>query len=743
MSHVIDIMGGSRSFKTNPPSFQPLWKPPLKDKYKAASDNQPPQQNLFDQGMDLLDDTFTDARNEVVKLFSGAKDAFDTAGDRLRDTLSEVSNEVIETYSSTREAISSTVENYLGTNSPRELIDDHLEQLNSDGDSAVFRTGVKGQVSPIIPGLAVNGQYGYGVEVTQKGGQPPAGAVGDTNPAEYEVSFDKRLLSGLSFEDPIIPIVDGTVHAKLGSRDRVSMTFDTREEASQAVELLGRVAAAETVRDAGSFTPPIGFPLPIINLGSMVEAPRNPLAAENKGYNFASVIGDCMPKNPVETVFNMGADAIAPSKDEMAFLTDHISGYTTHLDAQAGLRFGTEASGIVGELSAGIGINDIADVARKVELPKDGQPGQVTYTLALKSKINSNSRVALGPSADEALQVNIGIQTHLDHAVLTKEVSMSWAYDKDEMGPTINGKPYPEVRALLQGQLGPPENITIRLDDGIKNQADWDLSRADFLNTGIELSVDQPGETSAVALQAALGGDVSQAMDTLGEKACLTITSQRTQRSGFDVQPGAKIKSTGLGVSASLIIEAGVDDVTRLDKYVIGGKLPEQPPTLPPVEASEPQAVPSNAGAELSDQVVVVPREGLALRDAPDGQQDSVFFHGTFLNPTGSHKTDAEGQGWTEINGLDVNDRPVTGWVSDAYIAAHPQGAMNDEGRINPDLEAAGYRAYRVADGDNIWDIAAANGCDFQETAALNANHLIDPSLIFEGDVVYLPIIDQ
>jgi hypothetical protein len=67
---------------------------------------------------------------------------------------------------------------------------------------------------------------------------------------------------------------------------------------------------------------------------------------------------------------------------------------------------------------------------------------------------------------------------------------------------------------------------------------------------------------------------------------------------------------------------------------------------------------------------------------------------------------------------------------------------MNDEGRINPELDSQGYRAHRVEAGDNIWDIAQAQGFDFQETVALNADHLIDPALIFEGDVVYLPVID-
>jgi hypothetical protein len=675
---------------------------------ETASNNQHPQEGPFDQAMNWLGDRYSDAKNEMVEGISNTYDNINTA--------------ITET---------------LGLGSAQDLIDDQLEQLNSDGDSAVFQLRAEGKAAVVA---GIKGQYGFRVEVSQNGGKLPEGAKGDISPAEYEVSFDKRLLVGINIKDPVLPLIDLKGEANLRSSDRVTMTFDTREEAAQAVELLGRVAASETLRDAGSIAP---SPLPLPPSVRMIEAPRNPLVAQDGGYNSASIIDGLLPESPVETVLNMGADIVAPEAEEMKFLTDHISGYTTHLDAQARAALGANLPIAIASMGGELRLDEVASVTRNVELPSGGEPGQVTYTFALEDKVRSKEGAAIGAEFDEAFTADAGLRARLEHASFTREISMSWEFDENQMnGPAVSGHTYPEVSAALQGDLGLPDSVAVRLDAGRQNQPIWDLSRADFINDSVELTIDQPGETRTTALQAALDGDLKEALSVMGENARLTITSQQTQRSGYDLQPEVKIKALGVGVDASLIMESGVDDVTHRNEWVVGGQPPEQPPTQQPAEASDQETVPSHEEPEPSNQVVVVPREGLTLRDTPAGQRNSVFYHGTFLDPTGNHEMDASGQGWTEVNGQDVNDAPVTGWVSDAHIAAHPEGAMNNEGRINPNLAADGYRAHRVTAGDNIWDIVATNGCDFQKTVALNAGHLIDPSLIFEGDVVYLPVID-
>jgi hypothetical protein len=602
----------------------------------------------------------------------------------------------------------------------RDLIDTQLGQLNSDGDSAVFQLRAEVKAAAVV---GVKGQYGYRVEVTQNGGDLPAGATGEVTPAEYEVSFDKRLLAGINGEIPF-PVIDPKGELNLRSADRVSMTFDTQEEASQAVELLARLSASETLQDTGSLTSPS-----TASPGEIAGAPRNPLVDQD-GSGSSSLSGPSLPDGPAETILNVGADVVAPNADEMAFLTDHITSYATHLDAQARAALGADLPLGVFKLGGELRLDEVSGITRTVELPRDGEPGRVTYTFAIEDEIRSKEGAAVGVQIPDVLKAGIGLNNRMDHASWTREVSMSWEFGENEMdGPAISGHSYPEVSAALAGDLGLPDRVSIRLDAGLQDQPIWDLSRTDFVNTSVELTIDQPGEAAGTAIQAALNGDLNGAMTAMGDNAQLTLTNQHTERSGFDLQPEASLKVVDIAnLKASLIMEAGVDDVTRREEVVIGG----QPVNTPADETPTTD----------SDQVVVLPREGLTLRDGPAGERSSVFYHGTFLDPTGNHEVDGNGQGWTEVNGLDVNDNPVTGWVSDAYIAAHPEGAMNDEGRINPELEASGYRAHRVVPGDNVWDIAAANGCDFNETVALNGDHLIDPSLIFEGDVVYLPVID-
>ena len=64
---------------------------------------------------------------------------------------------------------------------------------------------------------------------------------------------------------------------------------------------------------------------------------------------------------------------------------------------------------------------------------------------------------------------------------------------------------------------------------------------------------------------------------------------------------------------------------------------------------------------------------------------------------------------------------------------------MDETGRINPTLEGSGLREVTVVQDDNLWNLAHEYGYDFQEVLALNSEHLIDPSLIFAGDTIYLP----
>ena len=77
--------------------------------------------------------------------------------------------------------------------------------------------------------------------------------------------------------------------------------------------------------------------------------------------------------------------------------------------------------------------------------------------------------------------------------------------------------------------------------------------------------------------------------------------------------------------------------------------------------------------------------------------------------------------------------------MSGEYVAPHPDGARNSEGRINPALEQRGYRWVEAREGDRIRAIANANSADVAETVVLNMDHILSPDMIFAGDRIYLP----
>jgi hypothetical protein len=452
------------------------------------------------------------------------------------------------------------------------LISDRLSQLNSDGDSAVFqlRAEVKGAVA-----VGAKGQYGYRVEVTQSGGVLPDGANTVASAAEYQVSFDKRLLAGINGDLPF-PVIDPKGELNLRSADGVTLTFDTREEAAQAVVSLARVAASETLQDTGS----LASPATAASLDK-IGVPRNPLM-EEVGNSRTSISGESPSGSPAETIFEIGAASVAPDADETAFLTDHITAYTTHLDAQARIALGADLPLGILKLGGELRLDKVSGITRTVELPRDGRPGRVTYTFSLADKLRSKEGGAVGVEIPDVLKAGAGLNTRLDHAAWTRAVSMSWEFGENEMGgPAISGHTYPEISAAFQGDLGLPDAISVRLDAGGQDQPIWDLSRTNFVDTSVELTIEQPGKAGAAAVQAALNGDLNGAMTAVGENAQLTLTNQHTDRSGFDLQPEVSLDVVDVGkVKAGLIMETGVDDVTRRNEVVVGS----QPAALAPAE---------------------------------------------------------------------------------------------------------------------------------------------------------------
>ena len=589
---------------------------------------------------------------------------------------------------------------------------EEIAKLNSDGDQVVMSMTAEGKLQVPVPvgdvpvGAGGKGQYGYGITVAQ---------VGDQNPV-YDVTFDKNLLGGATVEPPI-PGIDPALELNFRTAGSVTMRFESQADATRAAEALQRLALEETVRDAGSAI----LPLPT---GS------NP--ASNPVPDSGSGLEDLSSTDPI-------ADRVGPSDEDMAFLREHVTTYTSAVGAQERLK--------VAAKFANLGIEPRFDgnqwLTRTVTMPQDGQPGRVTYTLSGELNPSTKEKLTIGQQQFDQLEIGYVPQNIVDHGRLYGEVSMSWDVPADAMGPTVSGQPVPEIDALLNGDFGrAPDEISARFGIDHQTQSLTDLSRTDQRRLSFEVSTRQPDAHVGPVISNMLSGDLEAAFRSMGEDFTVTATNESVRRDGIEQQHeiGVEVADVAEG-KVSLIAEIGLSDVTSRQSITSNGNEiadrlwgPQALDAPAPVEEA-PEARPDNR------QFAVVPPEGLNVRAQPslDGQKLGAYRHGTFVDATGQRHTDETGRQWMEVRGLDAYDRVTQGWVDASYLQPHAAGGRGGTGRINPDLEAQGYEAHVVQPGDTVWDLAQRDGVNFNEMLRLNQDHLIDPGLIFPGDKVYIP----
>ena len=137
------------------------------------------------------------------------------------------------------------------------------------------------------------------------------------------------------------------------------------------------------------------------------------------------------------------------------------------------------------------------------------------------------------------------------------------------------------------------------------------------------------------------------------------------------------------------------------------------------------------------------PYNGVNVRSSPGVECDNkvaIVQSGSYPDGTGAMKQDAEGHTWAKVKGRDQEDKMVKGWVRADLMKPHDQrlGDNDSRGRVNPQRDHRGH-AKVMHGNDNLWTIAKRNHLDYEKLIAANS-HLRDPSLVFEGDSVYLPV---
>lgn len=586
---------------------------------------------------------------------------------------------------------------------------DEIGKLNSDGDQVVMNMTAEGKaqvpLARIPVGAGVKGQYGYDITVAQRGD----GGEGQPAPS-YDVTFDKRLQGGLTGE-LAVPGVDPAAEFNLGTSDSVTMNFTSQDDAARAVQVLQRLGASEAVRDA------INAPIP--GVGTLGAA-SNPVPADD---------GSLSDTHSWPTPGNLAAAPLRPSEEDMAFLRDNITSYSQELNAQERLKLGAKAFNLGIETR----LDQNQRMIRTVEVPRNGEPGRLTYTLAGDLDSSTKEKLTIGQQQFDQFELGYIPQNIVDHGTLRGEVSMSWDIPADQSLSEVAGRPMPEIDGL-----GAPDEVSARVELTYQDQSLADFSRTDQRRVSIEATTRNPAEHAGPVISSLLQGEFRAAAAGMGEDFSVTTQDERIARTGVHQQHELGLTVADVGkFGVSLIGNVGRDDLTdRRTRTLTGADLARGP-----AQVEQPQDVPEQPVQPGPEQFVVVPHDGLNLRSGPatEAEKISVLRNGTFVDGTGQRRIDAHGDEWLEISGRGIDGREATGWVNGRYLQRNETGEMGPSGRINPELERQGYRAVTVTEDDTVWDIAERNGVDPRETVRLNSGHLVDPNLVFAGDKVYVP----
>ena len=148
--------------------------------------------------------------------------------------------------------------------------------------------------------------------------------------------------------------------------------------------------------------------------------------------------------------------------------------------------------------------------------------------------------------------------------------------------------------------------------------------------------------------------------------------------------------------------------------------------------------MPSQTGA--APRLAVAPAHGTPLSQlAGQGRGVRMLRHGTALVRTGAARYDDDDREWLPVAGSDA-DGAFSGWVASDDIRILPpnQAAEDGEGRVNPMLEWQGWRRHRISAGETLSAVAEAHGCTIRSLKDHNAKHLINPEILWPGDVLYV-----
>jgi hypothetical protein len=540
---------------------------------------------------------------------------------------------------------------------------------------------------------------------------------------------------GLKVASDVLPWRAGNLFSDLGSFGR--SLFHSADDGARTAGDLGRTAWDTA---SGEVTHTLGDNA--TRIGNFI---RNPLDQWPTGSALDVPLGFPLgPAGPLAAgALDSAAAKAGPSAADLQFLKQHITGYSVTIGAQSRARLEAALGGSVNIgpaqlIARAIGQPRLADNAQITiaeTLPQNGKPGSVSVTFADKLNLDARGVAELKAGfKDSSGQGYQGFGSQIadpNIASATGSVTLTWNLSAAQSKQLADaGHSLPITDFISGSRLAHPDQLTTKIDAQaavpvVLQNGKWVPGSASH-ETLADWSASTTYKDPQLALKvlSGAGGNPFAAIPTLTSSS----RQSETQLDLYD-QHGLPIQDE-LGGRINDVAEAKVwlyQQATSDHKIVFSS--PGQPPVQP-----KPPTAPQ------SQQLVVLPHEGLNVRTGPDmhAAKLGAFSSGTFVQTTGQTAVDAQGHTWVQVTGPDFARQTVTGWVAAQYVTPHAQGGEDATGRIDQTLRSQGYIGVKVQPGDTIDGIAARYSKDPTQAVVVNNGHIIDPNLIFPGDTVYL-----
>jgi LysM domain/Bacterial SH3 domain len=650
-----------------------------------------------------------------------------------------------------------TATGFLDGRSEDALLDRSVNELHYNGDQTTLNLSASGQFS--IPEGA-QAQGADSITIKQVGGRNPPGTSGQSEPLTYQVTLTETQQGGVNFtpSGSLGQQIRGYAGAQvnLGFANTATVTVDNKQDAERVAKTLARVLASNTIGEG--VEEPLTTPVPDIL--------HNPIVGSIEGHS------DLIQRGVQDLLSLTHIDRISGS--DLNFLKTHLTSYSTtltldgNLQGNASLTF-AQVSQIPGlskipglnalDLNASVTLkgDDAVSLTRTITLATPGKPAThgkpatpgkpatVAYTLANQATGTVSGGLRVGAQLPFLPNNLPGAKLPIQPLRVTAAGGQYTAGLLNSVTATYNLSPQ---------DLGDPELALTREDR-------WDKPNELSATSQRQFNVSEygaiPGPDSrqytytdtATIVDPAKFGDRAVAgflwADELDERGAILSDEKRlgpdATATATNTVSTLSVAPTKIALDPSIQLSEDVRVWLGVNANVTTDNIDSSRTTTYAQMPHVPQRRPAPQPAGPHGQYVVTPLDGLNIRDAPStsAAKEGAIFSGSFVQATGKTSTDASGNTWFQVSGTDMNDDPVEGWVEARYLAQHPQGALRGTGRIEPSQGPPAYRPVVVQPGETVFGIAQENGVPVSALENSNRQHIIDPNLIFPGDVIYVP----